>query len=254
MHGGNHDGGDHDGCDRGCRCGAGRGRVAEVPARAGHGAVLQGVEHVPPSERDAHRRPGDDRVDRPPQRRRQRPRRAAPGKSVHGDFGPLDTLKSLFKKQAKPPMDYNFGVLRPVPRRPPGAGCRAGLPHHPGQLVPPPARRRGEGEGRVGPARRADGPGVPLLVAAGRARRLVLPRRADRAREQSLRHDDGFDDSPRHQARRDPADRGGVHAGLRLQGQGKRLDGIDRGGDPRRRLARVVRPGRRPLFRREQGL
>ena len=143
-----------------------------------------------------------------------------------------DTLKSLFKKQDQAADGVPPRLLRPVPRRPPRAGRRAGLPHQPRPAVPPPARRRGAGEGRVGPARRADGPGVPLLVAAGRARRLGLPRRAGRAREQDLRHDDGLDVPPRRRARGNPADRAGVHAGLRLQGQGKRIDRIDRAWRP----------------------
>ncbi len=135
LHGGNHDGENHDGCDRGCQCGAGRGRVAEVPARAGHGAVLQRVEHVPLRERDAHddqertawiaRRNGDGSV-----------RVVLRQGSRFTATSAIDTFKSLFKKQVKPPMEYHFGYFDLFPDGRLGPDAELGYRITPASLFP----------------------------------------------------------------------------------------------------------------------
>ena len=54
----------------------------------------------------------------------------------------VETLKNLFKKQDKPPMDYNLGYFDLFPDGRLGPGRRAGIPDLSGQRVPAPARRR----------------------------------------------------------------------------------------------------------------
>ena len=143
-----------------------RGRTAAIPARTGHGTHLQGLGHLQASAWLAPLRPGDDRVGRAPQRRRQRPRDRAPRQPVPADLDGGCLLPEGPAQEAGAD-GLQPRPFRPVARRPHRARCRAGLPDRPGHLIPP-AARRGE-ESRLEPERRADGKRVSVFGVEGRA-------------------------------------------------------------------------------------
>ena len=111
----------------------------------------------------------------------------------------VDSLKSLFKKQDKPPMEYQLGYFDLFPDGRLGPDAELGYRIAPASLFPacPSTRRR----------RRPGG----VIATSGWARSSAIrhcgpspaagpSRRAGRAREQDLRHDDGLDVPPRHRA------------------------------------------------------
>ena len=137
MHGGNHDSGDHDGCDRGARRREAGDELPRYRLEPGMELSYKGSStfrhqsgmHIDEQELTAWviRRNGDGSV------RvvlRQGNRFTATSASA------VDTLKSLFKKQSKPPMDYNFGYFDLFPDGRLGPDAELGYRISPASLFP----------------------------------------------------------------------------------------------------------------------
>ena len=90
----------------------------------------------------------------------------------------VDTLKNLFKKSDKPPMEYHLGYFDLFPDGRIGPDAELGYRIIPATLFPRLPETRQQAKAGWGQRDERMGLEYPLLGAAGRARRLDLPRRA----------------------------------------------------------------------------
>ena len=158
----------------------------------------------------------------------------------------VDTLKNLFKKQDKPPMEYHIGYFDLFSRRPHRPGRRAGLSDHSGHPLSAPARQCRASQGRMVPARRARWPWN-----FGIRRSRPMPDgwtfHAERAGPEKKIYGMTMDSTVHFDAKRGAIRRieQEYTQDYGFKGKGSGLDGIDRRGNARRRLAQGVRPRRR---------
>ena len=166
----------------------------------------------------------------------------------------VDSLKSLFKKQAKPPMEYNLGYFDLFPDGRRGPDAELGYRIAPSSLFP--RLPDDEAQAKAGWGDREEKMGQEYRYSSLRPEPGGWIFQSQRVGPENKVYGMTMDATCHFDTKRGTIRRIDLQFAqdLRLQWQGDRVDRIDRGRDPRPRVACVVRPGRRPLFRREQGL